>query len=630
MLYIMLGLVVAVAAVGTLLRRQHSKRAHTPAAGTPEGAPGQSGGEAGAGTPLTAAPISSPNAVVSATYGAAAPAGLGDDSPYSYGASEDSKKKGKAAPNLLRWCGRSSSIQVGDFAVLSPVAYWSNGASSVPEPSCIDVTLPVEYPQEGTHLPADGAVSYREMTPLQRGIYLTWLAGGRIQPPLHPCYPSIWLYGIERRSIVDKLDLGLCIGESFRMLPLMRWEVMASNLIQFITWLAVKIWLPEEELLNFCKRLLTIPDGLLGMLLGSYANSKLPLPSVIAFTLMRASASLRKAALGDEAPQIPHSDDLVRQFTPLYKEACKGGVVIGKPKNKLSVKYTPTNPSLAEAGDKVKKEIETVLELPNFFEDLGDFQPLIEVWKGFAEQISRPRVETAAAVLEERPDFEGFIASLRPEGSDAPLLSTLTALGELMKADAEQEKPKGRDRKAMVDTAQVEGYQILPNLGLSGREYHWEDKILFLPLDLGAQLSTEYYAASFLLEFLCSITGAREQRSFEQLRQRLNDYFVLSTDDNVRLEAQSRLNLPAPYPPEYYGELIQVWFQDEENRAVLRNFILDALSFLSEAQLNPETLRTKVCGALGITADTPPLPKDQPTAERGTALLKILAPFFKV
>ena len=146
-----------------------------------------------------------------ATYSAHAPAG--EDSPYGLSAEEKTKAKPKAQANLLRWCGRTGFIQVNNFVVQAPVTYWSNGESSTPEPSCIDITLPVAFPKKDDKLPAEGAESYASMTPLQRGIYLTWLAGARIQPPLHICYPTIWLFGIERRTIVDKLDLGVCINE---------------------------------------------------------------------------------------------------------------------------------------------------------------------------------------------------------------------------------------------------------------------------------------------------------------------------------------------------------------------------------------------------------------------------------
>ena len=408
------------------------------------------------------------------------------------------------------------------------------------------------------------------------------------------------------------------------MLPLMRWEAVLTNLIHFITWLAVKIWLPEDELLNFCKKLLTVPDELLIMLLGSYANSKLPLPSAVAFTLMRTSSKLRDAALGEGAPQIAHSEELLQQFAPKYKNACSGGLILTKPKSSSRLSYIPTNPSL----DTKKEASGGVVELPNFFEDLRDFDPLMKVWRDFVAGLTPKKPETAAESLEGRPDFESFITTLRPEESDEPLLSSLGALADLMGLDPSEEKVHARDRRNMVETAQVEGYQILPNLGFSGRDYRREDRILLLPLELGAKLSQDYCVASFLLEFLCALADVRDQKLFEPVRQRLNNYFSLSTEDNVRLDAQRLLDVPSPHTAEYFGEFLQVWFQGGE-LADLRNFFFDCLSFLPETQGGGEVLKGKVCAALNIGLDAAPPYEERAPLERGEAIVKMLSPLFK-
>ena len=368
-----------------------------------------------------------------------------------------------------------------------------------------------------------------------------------------------------------------------------------------ITWLAAKIWLSEDELLSFCKKLLVVPGELLIMLLGSYANSKLPLPSAVAFTLIRTSEKLRTAALGERAPQVAHSDELLQKFTPLYKEATNGGLILPKPKTSLTLAYTPTNPSL----DAKKEASNGVVELPNFFEDLGVFDPLVAVWRDFVTDLTPRQPKTAAESLEGRPDFEGFVEALRQGGDDGPLTSTLGALGALMGLDCSTDKVHGGDRKNMVETAQVEGYQILPNLGLPGWDYGWEDPILLLPLELGARLSQDYLAASFLLDLLCALMEVRIRKLFEPLRQRLNHYFSLSTEDNVRLEAQGLLDVPAHHPVERYGELVQFWLQGED-LADLRNFLFDFLSFLPQTQAEEQALRERVCGVLNVSSATPP------------------------
>ena len=218
MIYLVIGLFIAMA-VGAFLRQQSGHQSQETQETPPEAPPSPESldlpdveimeDDDDNGLILSAKPVTAPDMAATATYSAQAPAG--EDSPY--GLSSEPKKQAQAKANLLRWCGRTGNVQVGNIVVPGPVAYWSNGEPATPEPSCIDVTLPVEFPQKGDELPADGAESYPAMTPIQRGIYLTWLSGARIQPPLHVCYPAIWLYGIERRTIIDKLDLGMCINE---------------------------------------------------------------------------------------------------------------------------------------------------------------------------------------------------------------------------------------------------------------------------------------------------------------------------------------------------------------------------------------------------------------------------------
>ena len=622
MIYIVIGLFVAIA-VGAFLRQQ--SRHPSPPPTTESFPPPESldlpdtetEDDSEPGFVLSAKPVTDPGRAAGATYSSHAPAG--EDSPY--GLSSEPKKQAQAKANLLRWCGRSGNIQAGNIIVPGPSAYWSQGEPATPEPSCIDITLPVAFPQQGDELPADGAESYAAMSELQRGIYLTWLSGARIQPPLHICYPAIWLYGIERRTIVDKLDLGMCINEAFRLLPLLRWDALKDNLVRFITWLAVKVWMPDEDLLALCKKMKVVPEGLLDILLNSYANSMLPVPSAVAFTVARTCAKLRR----ENQPYISHSEESLQTFTPIYKDLCKGGLVLLKPQNTLKISYKPSNPSITLS----KKDNESV-EIPDFFSDLGVFKTLVDSWEVFlaAKKLEEPVPDLAD--LKARPDFAGFISSLRPEDSDLPLISTLGNVGKVMKFSTSPDvKLTGKERKAIVDTAQVEGWQIIPDLGISGREYNWDDKILFEELPLGTQLSQPYRVASFVLEFLCASLAVDEDRVFEPLRRRMNEYFTLTEEDNIRLEAQRVLDLPTQYGPEYYGEFLCAWLSEDE-RKKLKGMMIHAASLLPEFAENPE-VNSILCEVLRLREDEPPSAEDlhKNAKQWGSEVLSLMTLLFK-
>ena len=577
---------------------------------------------------LAAEPISSPNALASATYSSSAPPSLSGDSPYSFvGAAEESKPE----PTLLRWSGKTGSLQIGSLTIRGPVTYWSDGTSSTTEPSCIDITLPVEYP-EG-EFPNEGAASYAEMTPLMRGAYLLWLAGGRIQPPSHVCYPALWIFGLERRVLVDRLDIGICIGEAFRLLPLIRWDSLRQGLIKFVTWMAAKVWLPEEQLLTFCRALPTVPSEIFSMLLRPYVDAKLPLPSLIAFMVMRASPLARVPEFKGLQPPA-HTDEHVAQFSSIYKSRCEGGVALIKPKSSLFVAYAPSNPSLS--GE--KNAVGGMLELPDFFKETENFAPLIAAWKEFLKSLTPLPPPTAVEEVEGRPDWASFtrrLQGLPEEGDEAeitgPLLTDLETLASLMRIEKNRKRPGGADRKKISDAARVEGFLVLPNLGIAGKEYHWEDPVILISLSAGDRPSQDYNAAAFLLEYASALTVTSSTTAFEDLRKRLDDYFSLSSDDHLRLESLSNLLLMAPEEmaldrADNLGECLQFWL-GREQRGSIRDVLLRFLQPTKEG----EGVRriTAICGSLDVLENEPPPVFFAASLEEGLLVSKVLAPLFK-
>ncbi|GHV44509.1 hypothetical protein FACS1894204_01730 [Synergistales bacterium] len=622
---------------------------------------------------MAAAPISAPNALSGATYSSSAPTNLGD-SPYAFGSSQEETKKPDA--KLLRWSGKTGSIMVGDFAMHGPVAYWSEGRSSVAEPSCVDITMPVEFQLEAETAPdaPEDAVSYADMTPAQRGVYLSWLAGGRIQSPPHPCYPLLWLFGLERRVLSDRLDTALCIGEAFRLLSILRADSLRQTFIKFITWMAAKTWLPEEQLVMFSHALPVIPKEILCMLLRPYVDAKLPLPSSVAFIVMRSNPFV-----GEEerkASHIGYSQTLVDRFSSEYKSKCSGGIVLTKPKSSVYVAYVPSNPSLV--GD--KNAVGGVLELPDFFKDATDFTPLFSVWEAFKTEltenpVSEPKRQTAAQTIKMRPDWEAFIRRLyglpteenaEPLSPDQikPVLTDLGALGDLMsiehtvrnyeeKSEPEVQREKriiAADRKKIVETARVEGFLVLPDLGIAGKEYRWDDLVVLTPFPLGERLSQDYNASALLLEYACSLTGMFDEETMAKMRLSFNDYFSLSSDDQTRLGTLSTVlyaasSLASVENVENIGECLQFWLNRDE-RAVIRDFMV---SFLTENAPPPEPVppelltenalpateaewTRKIYSSLDVTENSPAqlvFSGEHPRLELGELISNILSPLFK-
>ncbi|GHS92730.1 hypothetical protein AGMMS50276_01280 [Synergistales bacterium] len=476
-------------------------------------------------------------------------------------------------------------------------------------------------------------------------------------------------------------------------MPLLRTASLRQTFIKFITWMAAKTWLPEEQLAMFSHVLPVIPREILCMLLRPYVDAKLPLPSTIAFIVMRSNPFA-----GEEERKtsyIGYSKSLVDRFSSEYKSKCSGGIILTKPKGSVYVAYVPSNPSLA--GD--KNAVGGVLELPNFFKDATDFAPIFPVWEDFKKGMANaPEPESAAAseqqkavtqTIKMRPDWEAFIRRLYGLSTEdnappleqedlKPVITDLGALGELMsiehtirdlKEDSEPEVKREKriiaaDRKKITENARVEGFLVLPDLGIAGKEYRWDDPVVLMPFPLGTRLSQDYNASALLLEYACALTGMFDEDNMLLMRQRFDDYFSLSSDDQARLETLSTVltagaSLASVENVENIGECLQFWL-NRDGRAVIRDFIISFLTTLPEPELKPEQTETpdvtvngqetetpehnmtraekeadwiqKVCTSLDVPRDDP-MPivftGEHPLFELGELVGNILAPLFK-
>jgi len=401
--------------------------------------------------------------------------------------------------------------------------------------------------------------------------------------------------------------------------------------------------------LAFSRSLPNVPKEILNMLLRPYSDSRLPLPSIVAFTVMRASSLAEENNLSQPQPFL-HSDELLAQFAARYKSKCSGGLVLVKPKTSIFVAYAPTNPTLA--GD--KNFSGGVLELPDFFKDTENFTPLIAVWKDFLKEVFPPPEASSSPTkaldeLEARPNWDSFVRHAlglpdaddlsQPQSSDifaAPVMTDLGAIADLIKIVRQKDGRKidAADRKKMSDTARVEGFLIIPHMGISGKEYHWDEPVALMPFPSGEPLSQDYSAAALILEYACTLVGTD---ALEPMRSALGDYLSLSSEDYTRLEALSSVLTATTsgeitgvrMNPNNLGESMQFWLQREQ-RSLFGNFLAHFLSGFS----GHEQEWGQVIRALRESLDVEKIEKiDAPDAsitplELGSKVVQALSPLF--
>ena len=129
--------------------------------------------------------------------------------------------------SALAWVGPGQTVEVAGFTLSGSMVYVGEQPDSYSlwyEISAID---PGRRVHARNPAPADRNIyywqPYASMTPSERSVYLTWLAGGRRDPHVPTGYPSLYLCGLERRVFVDIAGDRTLAWE----LPLIRNEIAA-------------------------------------------------------------------------------------------------------------------------------------------------------------------------------------------------------------------------------------------------------------------------------------------------------------------------------------------------------------------------------------------------------------------
>ncbi|MGC4106878.1 MAG: TerB N-terminal domain-containing protein [Thermomicrobiales bacterium] len=113
-----------------------------------------------------------------------------------------------ALPDDARWIRENEQVEFQGIAIRGGLLFIGSRLAAGyagNEPSLIDPSLPVALPigdAHGNDLPYWPA--YATMSKKERGVYLRWLATGRRDPAIPLGYPFLFLYGIERRLLVNR------------------------------------------------------------------------------------------------------------------------------------------------------------------------------------------------------------------------------------------------------------------------------------------------------------------------------------------------------------------------------------------------------------------------------------------
>lgn len=428
-----------------------------------------------------------------------------------------------------RWMPPDEDITVNGFVISGGMIHTSvpgAGLMSYDQTSeCIDPSLPVVYNPREFDQRIHPPYSYHGLSPVCRGTYLAWLAGGRWAQDAQIGYVFLYLHGLERRAIVDakssstaRAELPLIDAEvarllviyghdrSFRRAAMELRGYLATRLVisQDVTTLSP----PDPAAMG------TYPFMALRIALGRFAarDHRLPAAWVYSWALSRP---------GIEVPTALRicPDDFRRLFLKRLNNRYPSGIPVTPTRIPTDFRYQPANPSLAavrvDLGQTdVTTDAETIGVVTGLVEECArDLDP-------YARLISRePTSSTTLAALAVLPDE--LIADDHPVVIAARALVTRhlgSDTGPVV-IDADELRAFGAfhatDRMSKPDAMAVAqllgrfGIGMEPDVRLGGPTPGNGPVVLFRAVHpQAATASAEYAAAAALLHLAAAVADA--------------------------------------------------------------------------------------------------------------------------
>lgn len=266
---------------------------------------------------------------------------------------KDSQTERPGPGPLAQWFGATETPVVNGNGIPGGLVYVGEKLpdfSGFNDPCLINLELRVAPGTILAEPSSAGPLNYGTMTAEDRGAYLSWLAGGRMDPEAPIAYVFLFFYGLERRIIVDGRRGNLSAEE--------RAEVIAE------VRKLLKIYSQSED---FCGHSM----NLLAMEWAIYGNREEP-PSYIDFAEPLCGEALKAVLARHAARDEPIPSERVLQwlalnpdlwkkssadgfgdafrelFTRRYEEKYGAGMVIHPSRSPLVVTYQGASPSLKE------------------------------------------------------------------------------------------------------------------------------------------------------------------------------------------------------------------------------------------------------------------------------------------
>jgi uncharacterized tellurite resistance protein B-like protein len=493
----------------------------------------------------------------------------------------------------LNWVGPTESLQLGRLTIPNAMTYTSKGAPRSEEASCIDTNLKVGVPVSEPKGALGYWPKYAEISPDQRANYLFWLAKGR-REDLHDIgYAFIFFYGLERRVLIDRADIGPSIDEVLALLRRYPESTsFQSYLSKFLAYAMARPGLGTITANGFIKVFgagspMLFTEDTLAIALAWLQINQRPLPPELAYEVARLDGRSPRSVVLKRMPEEHRT-----LFTRKYTEMCGNGLALRAAKRESTVTYHSASPTMLSyrTGTALPP-----LQIPNVLGISSQFKGVVDIWaecvselKGASTQVGKGLDVASREVYEKLPEHlrsnydhpdkarwdELVAANTGRRGFAKVEMSALAELRDI----AFRPKLTRAQSIDVARAAQQMNYALVPDPWSIQRPYVWNEKVAVVASDgsIDEESDRLYQAAALMLELgigMAAADGNIDREEVVHISHVMRDHFRLPSEYARRLEVYRALLIKAPPTLNGLGKRIEGTF-DEVGRTALARYLV--------------------------------------------------------
>jgi hypothetical protein len=477
------------------------------------------------------------------------------------------KGGGEISRAPVRWIVPGESLEIGNITIAGGFFYAGTTGRGSPESidGCVvDPREEVSRDWRGaTSAPPSFRLSYRNLSAEQRRIYLEWLSSAREKSDIDEDYYRLYLYGFERRILIDaavgkvsKEELREIVRELRRIVSFSddyAWQLHVRGLCDYaglLDSLPGRVY--EQQAPEISKATYQVPLNV-RVAFGQAAADKKPVPASWALAWAESDSMISR-----RTPVVRCPDEFRRAFLRKYAERFGDGMTITANRSLLHAQPAAMFTALSSAP------------VPGFLSGLPD----ISAVSGPRKKLQRVVDECAddldaySRYLGRNPEAKGSIdanlllpadlwsdnaVSVVKELSWAveggPVVTTFGKLLEQLKASGDL----SRDKVAsLLSALAAAGIALEPDVRFGARTPKSEDAVALFAMPPSAALpalSDSYVVGALMVDLAASIAtvgGEATDIEIDLISREVDAWSHLTAEERARLKAHNRVLLAQP------------------------------------------------------------------------------------